>query len=78
MELEASEIFTIKTTQSHWFIKAIKRGTWVAQLIKHLTSAQAMISWFVGWSSALGSVATAQSLEPASDSVSLSLCPSPT
>ena len=32
-----------------------------------------MISWFVGSSPASGSVQTAQSLEPASDSVSLSL-----
>ena len=50
----------------------------VAQSVKHLTSAQVMISWFVGSSPALGSVLTAQSLEPASDSGSPSLCPSPT
>ena len=47
-------------------------------LVEHLTSAQVMISQFVGSSPALGSVLTAQSLEPASDSVSPSLCPSPT
>ena len=40
-------------------------GTWVAQLVKHLTSAQAMISRFVSSSPASGSVLTAQSLEPA-------------
>ena len=48
-------------------------GAWVAQSVKHLTSAQVMISWVVGSSSASGSVLTAQSLEPVSDSVSPSL-----
>ena len=48
-------------------------GTWGAQLVKHLTSAQVMISLFVDLSPASGSVLTAQSLEPASDSVSPSL-----
>ena len=50
-----------------------KRGTWVAQSVKHPASAQVMISWFVGSSPTSGSVLTAQSLEPASDSVSPSL-----
>ena len=54
-----------------------KGGTWVAQLVKHLTLAQVMISWFVGSSPALGSVLTAQSLEPASNSVSPSLSAPP-
>ena len=45
--------------------------------VKHLTLAQVMISQFMGSSPALGSVLTAQSLEPTKDSVSLSLCPSP-
>ena len=53
-------------------------GTWMAQSVEHQTSAQVMISQFVGSSPMSGSVLTAQSLEPASDSVSLSLCPSPT
>ena len=55
------------------------RVAWVAQLVKLLTSAQVMISWFTSSSPALGSVLTAQSLEPIADSVSssLSLCPSP-
>ena len=48
-------------------------GTWAAQSVKHLTLAQVMISQFVGLSPASGSVLTAQSLEPASDSVSPSL-----
>ena len=55
----------------------MNRGTWAAQSVKCLTLAQVMISQFEGSSPALGSVLTAQSLEPASDSVSLSLCPSP-
>ena len=46
------------------------RGTWVAQLVKRPTSAQVMISQFVHLSPVSGSVLTAQSLEPASDSVS--------
>ena len=56
------------------------RGAWVAQSVKRPTSAQVMISRSVSSSPALGSVLTAQSLEPASDAVSLSLslCPSPT
>ena len=45
-------------------------GTWVAQSEEHLTSAQVMILRFVGSSPILGSVLTAWSLEPASDSVS--------
>ena len=49
------------------------RGTWVAQLVKHLTSAEVMISLFVSLSLVSGSVLTAQSLEPALDSVSPSL-----
>ena len=40
---------------------------------EHLTSAQVMISWFVSLSPTSGSVLTAQSLEPVSDSVFPSL-----
>ena len=54
----------------HW-------GTWVARLVKCPTLAQVMISQFVSSSPTSGSVQTAQSLQPASDSVSPSLCPSP-
>ena len=55
------------------------RGAWVAQSIEHLTSAQVKISWFVSLSPASGSVLTARSLEPPSDSVSPSLsAPLPT
>ena len=59
-------------------LRVTSGGAWVAQSVEHPTSAQVVISWFVGSSPVSGSVLTAQSLEPASDSVSLSLCPSPT
>ena len=53
------------------------RGAWVAQSVERPTAAQVMISWFVSSSPAWGSVLTAQSLEPASDSVSPSLSAPP-
>ena len=52
------------------FLKNHCRGTWVAQSLKCPTSAQVMISLFLSWSPASGSVPTAQ---PASGSVSPSL-----
>ena len=52
-------------------------GTWVTQLVKPPTSDQVTISRSMSLSPMLGSVLTAWSLEPASDSVSPSLCPSP-
>ena len=55
----------------------LSRGTWVAQSVKCPTSAQVMISQFVSSSPASDSVLTAQSPEPALDSVSPSLCSSP-
>ena len=51
-------------------IAKISRGAWVAQLVKCPTSVQVMISQFMSPSPTSGSVLTAQSLEPASDSVS--------
>ena len=45
-------------------------GTWVAQSVEGPTSAQVLITQFVSSSPAPGSVLTAQSLEPTSDSVS--------
>ena len=48
-------------------------GAWVAQSVERLTSAQVKISRSVSSSPASGSVLTAQSLEPASDSVFPSL-----
>ena len=50
---------------------------WVAQSVERLTSVQVMISQFVGSSPTSGSVLTAQSLEPAPDSVSPSLSDPP-
>ena len=58
--------------------KSEHRGTLVTQSVKHLTSAQVTISQYVGSSPASGSMLTARSPEPASDSVSPSLRPSPT
>ena len=49
------------------------RGTWVAQSFKHPTLVQVMISQFVASNPTLGSVLTAQSLDPVLDSVSPSL-----
>ena len=53
--------------------KLLLQGAWVAQSAKRPTSAQVMISQLAGSSPGSGSVLTAQSLEPASDSVSPSL-----
>ena len=44
-------------------------GTWVAQLVKHVTWAYVMILQFKSSSPTSGSVLTAQSLQAASDSV---------
>ena len=60
------------------FKKAGKWGAWVAQSVNHLTLALVMISQFMSSSPASGPVLIAQSLEPASDSVSPPLsAPSP-
>ena len=48
-------------------------GTWAAQSVERPTSAQVTISRSMSSSPASGSVLTAQSLEPVSDSVSPSL-----
>ena len=50
--------------------KQAKRGTWVAQSVERPTSAQVVISQFMGLGPTLGSVLPACSLEPTSDSVS--------
>ena len=52
-------------------------GAWVVQSVEHPTSAQVMISGSVSSSPTSGSVLTAQSLEPASDSVFPSLSDPP-
>ena len=54
-----------------------QRGAWVAQSVKRPTSAQVIILQSVSSSPASGSVLTAQSLEPVSDSVSPSLSAPP-
>ena len=51
------------------------RSTWMTQSSEHLTLAQIMISQSVSSSPASGSVLTAWSLEPVSDSVTPPLCP---
>ena len=58
---------------------SVNQGAWAAQSVERPTSAQVMISWLMNSSPASGSVLTAQSLEPASDSLSpsLPLFPSP-
>ena len=63
-----------KNSKSGKIYKSFRRwGARVAQLVGRPTTAQVMISRSVNSSPALGSVLTAQSLEPASDSVPLSL-----
>ena len=52
-------------------------GAWVAESVKHQTSAQVMTSWFMSLNPASGSVLTAQRLEPSSDSVFPSLSAPP-
>ena len=64
--LSLSLSLSLSNINKHW-------GAWVAQSVERLTSAQVMILWFVSSSPASGCVPTAQSLEPASDSVSPSL-----
>ena len=54
-------------------VKQVLGGAWVAWSVKRPTSAQVMISRSVSSSPPSGSVLTAQSLEPVSDSVSPSL-----
>ena len=62
-----------------FFFNRLLWGDWVAESVEHLTSAQVIISQFVGSSPMSGSVLTVQSLEPASDFMSPSLSlPSPT
>ena len=56
------------STKLLWANRNAERGA-----VKHLTSAQVMISEFMSFSPILGFVLTAQSVELASDSVSPSL-----
>ena len=54
-------------------IKVMFRDVWVAQSVKRPTSAQVMILRLVSSSPTVGSVLTAQNLQPALDSLSPSL-----
>ena len=72
----------IKGGHTHFYVLCISleiplRGTQVAHSVKRPTLAQVMISWFMGSSPTSGSVLTAGSLEPASNSVSPSLSAPP-
>ena len=64
-------------SMDEWIKKMWYRGAWVAQSVGHPTSAQVMISRSVSSSPTSGSVLTARSLEPVSDSVSPSLSDPP-
>ena len=63
--------------QPEFSLKSTLRSAWVAQSVGRPTSAQVTISQFGSSRPASGSVLTAQSLEPASDSVSPSLTAPP-
>ena len=66
---------SMKLTVSFSLSRSIESpwGAWVAQSVGHLTSVQVMMSQFMGSSPTSGSMLTAQSLEPDSDSVFPSL-----
>ena len=70
LPLPRSRSLSVSKINKHW-------GAWVAHSVKCPTSSQVMISQLVGSSPASGSVLTAQSLEPASDSGSPSLAAPP-
>ena len=72
--LPLSPTFTLSKIKKK---KKKTRGTWVAQSVNSAILAQVTISRFVSSSAKSGSVLTAQSLEPASDSVSLSVSAPP-
>ena len=72
--LEMASFDAVSVESATYALKTEKgRGAWVAQSVKRLTLVQVMISRFVSLSPMSGSVLTAQSLEPVSDSVSPSL-----
>ena len=76
--LSAPPLLTLSFSLSKINIKkGHLRGAWVAQWVKRPTSAQVTISRSVSSSPTSGSVLTAQSLEPVSDSVSPSLSAPP-
>ena len=74
LRLTTSGKYRGKLLGSHGTLKiGIPWGAWAARSAQRLPSAQVMISRPVSSSPASGSVLTAQSLEPASDSASPSL-----
>ena len=72
-ESEKQTLMSVAAHIENWFVRDISRyhdknflgGAWAAHLVGRLTSAQVLISQFVDSSPPLGSVLTAQSLEPA-------------
>ena len=68
-------VFTFAAMATLTSLASTHQGSWVAGSVKHLT--QVMISQLVGSSPMSGSVLTARSPEPASDSVSPSLSDPP-
>ena len=78
VKVKEQELFLNITVSEYVLLKIARyRGVWVAPSVKRPTLAQVMISWSVSLRPAWGSVLTAQSLEPASDSVSPSLSAPP-
>ena len=84
VEIKPATDWTVKQQMNELEDEAQCWGTWVAQSVGQPTLAQVMISWLMSSNPTSGSVLTAQSLEPASDSRSpslsalplLELCPS--
>ena len=76
---EGTRVVRAQSTGDCLVLKKCLRGAWVAQSVERPTSAQVRISQFVSSSSSSvsGSMLTAQSLEPISDSVSPSLSAPP-
>ena len=77
-DLLGSVNHTLSTGVSNSDYKLSSGDTWMARSVECQTLAQVMISWSMSSSSTSGSVLTAHSLVPASDSVSTFLsAPSP-
>ena len=77
LKYEVRSLFSLAEASGVDNLKNVMRGAWVAQSVKRPTSAQVMISQSVSSSPKSGSLLTAQSLEPVSDSVSPSLSDPP-
>ena len=77
VNLPTSKASLVRENRVRNHLKLSLQGVWVAQLVKHLTSAHVMTPEFMTLSPASGSVLTALSPEPASVSVSPSLSAPP-